>query len=84
MKSLQYFLKIGQDVGENISASKIEKLLLMYILYLSQPGNFYHGFYNASDTFSPKIKKIMSAVSNFKKSESETSNACRPLWNQQG
>ena len=47
-----------EDRGEKISADQDTKATTFNLILAAQASNFYHGFCNALDIFSPKIKTI--------------------------
>ena len=47
--------------ANTIRPTRIEKRPLLYLIIAAQASNFYHGFNNALDIFSPKIKMLVSS-----------------------
>ena len=50
----KFFSHLGQDRG----VKNDRKATALYLIFAAQASNFYHGFYNALDIFSPKIKTL--------------------------
>ena len=52
------FQKLAKIEVSKISTDQDRKATSLYLIFAAQASNFYHGFYDASDIFSPKIKTL--------------------------
>ena len=54
----KYFSKTGQDEGVKKFGKLSRKATTLYLILPARASNFNHGFYNALDLLSPKIKTL--------------------------
>ena len=52
------FQKSAKTEVKTFQPTEIEKRPFLYLVLAAKASNFYHGFYNTLDIFSPKIKML--------------------------